>query len=263
MDKKKTARLLGITVLAAAILFSASACQSRASKNGGASVKTVADTTNTLITDSSAETERAKPTEIETTEADELTSADPSENSGAEAAQLTAEAAFELWKTANTIYAEWFILPESEITDTDDCYFDEEANGVPAYRVTQEGIRTKQDLSQYLSQYFEPEVFEEHVSHGRVIERDGALYLLAGGIGSDGTQVRSIALKEQTGDTAVIEVAYFDAFADVADATDFVLRYQDGNWRFAAPFWSYYDNLDYRDIVIVPSDTKAAYESSD
>ena len=164
--------------------------------------------------------------------------------------KLTNRDAFELWTTANTIYAGWLVMPLEPmgkgIVDENDYYFGE--YGLPCYRVIGEGIRSKAQLSEYLSRYFEPEVYQDTVYSARLVENNGSLYYVVGGIGDCGEEVISLRLKNQSGATAVIELQVRDYFMGMTDWITYELHYRDGVWRFAAPFACCYDDLTYSGI---------------
>ena len=228
-------------LLTFALLLTLAACGKR-----GADTEAAAEASVPAQAEAPAETEA--PTETAPAETEAVT-----EETRPEIPQLTNRDAFELWTNANTLYFKWLIRPLTStgepIVDENDVFFPEDG-GAPYYPVVAEGIRSKQSLADYLSHFFDPDVYQTQLNEKRYLEKDGRLYIQYEGIGSCGAIVRSIRVKSQNGANAVIELTSENSFigSDGPMTTELTVYYRDGDWLFSAPFPCYYDDLLYEGI---------------
>ena len=242
--KKQLGRMVTAFLLTAAMALLLCSCGDRSGslKNSGTDpqqeqLQTIPDSAEETVPDNTEETLPAGTTEAESV----------AEPEGVPV--LTNRDVFDLWTTANTIYAKWLVLPESDIVDLNDYVEPQKVVGVHAYRVREESIQSMDALEAYLSGYFEKDAYEQYFNDYRFVEKDGALYIVGGGIGGDFFEVKHVSLKEQQEDTAVIEVSGYDTLGQETTSADYHLIYRDGQWRFTGFFLCHYDSFDYSGVT--------------
>ncbi|MBQ8504024.1 MAG: M4 family metallopeptidase [Clostridia bacterium] len=169
--------------------------------------------------------------------------------------KLTDDYAKNLWETANDIYCSWVIHRDHNgYTDSSDSLevgaelFGGDTDWL-YYHVNHNEITSVSQLNKHLSNYFDSNICNDITSD--FIDVNGKLYSkMIDGLGDDFRVFKDVTVKEQSDNTAIISINFYDIVYGESYNIDQTLRYENGKWIFADYFnycFGNYKSVDSKD----------------
>lgn len=122
--------------------------------------------------------------------------------------KLTDAKAKELWKTANTVYCNWYVTREhTGYLDTSTKYYINPNTKNHYYKVKHSSITSVAELRAYLKGYFNDKICDNIVRH--YVDYKGELYVASTGIGADGSEIVDVTVQSQNSSEAVLRLKIY------------------------------------------------------